>query len=324
MNVLITGGAGFIGSHLADACIARGDAVTVLDDLSTGRLANVARLQAHPRFRFVEGTITDRPLVSKLVGACDQIYHVAAAIGMRLIIDHELHTFWANVRGTEVVLAEAAAQRRRVLFTSTSEFYGLNDHKPSTESDNAVLGATGKSRWSYAYSKAMGEVLAGAYLHEKDLPIVVVRLFNTVGSRQTGRYGMVVPTFVRQALSGEPITVHGDGTQTRSFGDVGQVAKALIALMNDARTTGGTFNVGSDRETLVIDLAHLVKKLTLSSSAITFIPHAAVYGPGFDEIARRVPDLQLLRSTIGFAPDRTIEDILDDVIAEQRRTPAVL
>lgn len=319
MRVLITGGAGFIGSHLADACIARGNDVSVLDDLSTGRRENVAQLQGDPRFRFIEGSITDRSLVSTLIGECDQVYHVAAAIGMRLIVEQTLHTFDANVRGTEAVLAEAAAQGRRLLFTSTSELYGLNDHKPSRESDYAVLGDTAKSRWSYAYSKAIGEVLAGAYRREKSLPVIVARLFNTVGPRQTGRYGMVVPTFVRQALREEPLTVHGDGSQTRCFSDVGQVVDALIALMNHHDALGQTFNVGADRETRIIDLAQRVKALTQSSSEIVFVPHDAVYGPGFDEIPRRVPDVAKLRSLIGFAPERPIDSILGDVINEHRQ-----
>lgn len=319
MKILITGGAGFIGSHLAEACIARGDEVSVLDDLSTGHLKNLEEIHAHKRFRFTEGSITDRQLVSKLVAENDRVYHVAAAIGMQLILKRTLHTFEANVRGTEVVLAEAAAHGRRVLFTSTSEFYGLNEHKPSSEDDLAVLGDTGKSRWSYAYSKAIGEVLAGAYHREKSLPIIVARLFNTVGTRQTGRYGMVVPTFVRQALQGIPLTVHGDGTQTRSFSDVGEVVVTLISLMEHHDAIGHTFNVGSDRETRIIDLAERVKMLTQSKSDVTFVPHDTVYGAGFDEIQRRVPDLARLRSLIGFAPERSIDAILDDVIAEHRQ-----
>ena len=318
MNVLITGGAGFIGSHLVDTCIARGDDVTVLDDLSSGRRENLVRARGLPNFRFVEGSVTDTSLVAEAVGRCDQIYHVAAAVGMRMIIDHTLHTFEVNVRGTEVVFAEAAAQGRRVLFTSTSEVYGLNEHKPSCESDNAVLGDTAGSRWAYAYSKAMGEVLAGAYRRERGLAIVVARLFNTVGPRQTGRYGMVVPTFVRQALGNRPITVHGDGTQTRCFSDVGEVTKALTALMNDAAATGKTRNVGGDHEIRILDLARRVKLLAGSRSDITFVSHRSVYGNGFDEIARRVPDLALLRATIGFAPERGLDEILTSVIAEQR------
>jgi UDP-glucose 4-epimerase len=275
-------------------------------------------LQGHPRFRFTEGSITDRALVSKLVGQADHVYHVAAAIGMRLIIEQTLHTFDANVRGTEVVLAEAAAHGRKILFTSTSEIYGLNEHKPSRETDFAVLGDTGKSRWSYAYSKAMGEVLAGAYRREKALRIVVARLFNTVGTRQTGRYGMVVPTFVQQALQGIPLTVHGDGSQTRCFSDVSQVVAALLALMNHHDAVGQTFNVGADRETRIIDLAQHVKRLTQSPSEITFVPHDTVYGVGFDEIARRVPDVAKLKSLLGFSPERPIDSILADVIAEHR------
>ena len=316
MKTLITGGAGFIGSHIADALIAEGHDVTVLDDLSSGRRENLAALHAHPRFRFVEGSITNRQLVATLIAESDCVFHVAAAIGMRMIIEHTLHTFETNVRGTEIVFAEAAAQGRKVLFTSTSEVYGLNEHKPSCETDRTVLGEPSKSRWSYAYSKAMGEVLAGAYRREMALPVIVARLFNTVGPRQTGRYGMVVPTFIGQALAGAPLTVHGDGTQTRCFSDVGQVVKALIALMDHADAVGQTFNVGADREIPIIELARRVKSLTGSASEITFVSHESVYGAGFDEIARRVPDVAKLRSLIGFSPERSLDAILGDVIAE--------
>ena len=324
MRVLITGGAGFIGSHLADACIERGDEVVVLDDFSTGRIANVERLLSHRRFRLVRGDVANAALVGKLLDDCEAVYHVAARLGMRLVIEHPLSALHSNVAGTEVVLEQAAARRRRVLFTSTSEIYGLNEHKPSRESDLVVLGATSKSRWSYAYSKAMGEVMAMAYHHERGLPVVIARLFNTVGARQTGRYGMVVPTFVRQALAGEPITVHGDGSQSRCFVDVGEVVRGLVALMEHPAAVGEIFNLGSRQEITIRALAERVKAITGTSSEITFVPHDVAYEPGFDEIRRRVPDISKARGLIGFEPRTPIETIIGNVVAEQRWSAAAV
>lgn len=319
MNVLITGGAGFVGSHLADVCMDRGDAVTVLDDLSTGRLENIAHLLERERFRFVQGSIMDAPLVSELVSACDVVYHFAAALGMRIVLASPLRTFETNLLGTGIVLEAAAAHGKRVLFTSTSECYGLNECKPSSETDLCVLGETPKNRWSYAYSKAGGEVLALAYHAERNLPVTIVRLFNTVGPRQTGRYGMVIPTFVRQALAGEPLTVHGDGLQSRCFVDVREIVPALVDLANHPGANGEIFNLGSDREIRIGDLARRVIELTGSRSTMAFLSHESAYEPGFDEIKRRVPDITKARTLIGFDPQIDLDAILQSVIAEQQQ-----
>lgn len=319
MNVLITGGAGFIGSHLADACIGRGDTVTVLDDLSTGRLENIAHLLEDGRFRFVRGSIMDVALVHELVGACDVVYHIAAALGMRLVVASPLRTFETNLLGSGVVFEAAAALGKRVLFTSTSECYGLNERKPSVETDLCVLGETHKNRWSYAYAKAGGEVLAMAYHAERNLPVTIVRLFNTVGPRQTGRYGMVIPTFVRQALGGEPLTVHGDGWQSRCFSDVYEIVPALCALAEHPAAVGEIFNLGNDREVHIGDLARRVIDLTGSKSAMAFVSHDRVYEPGFDEIKRRIPDITKARTLIGFNPQTPLDTILERVIAEHRK-----
>lgn len=324
MNVLITGGAGFIGSHLADACIEQGDTVTVLDDLSTGRIENVAHLLGHSRFRFVDGSITDPVLVDRCVEESDAVYHVAAAVGMRLVVSSPLHTFRTNVGGTQIVLDAAAAYERRVLVISTSELYGLNDSRPTTEEDLCVLGLTEKRRWNYAYTKAAAEVLAMAYYQDRDLPVVIARLFNTVGPRQSGRYGMVIPRFVTQALSGEPLTVHGDGSQTRCFGDVHEIVRGLTGLMLHKRTTGQIYNLGCDREISILDLARRVIALTNSPSRIEYVSHDEVYGPGFDEIMRRRPAIEKARALIGFDPQTGIEEILHGVIAERQQRLAAI
>lgn len=319
MKVLITGGAGFIGSHIADACIAGGDSVVVLDDLSTGRIANIAHLLGHERFQFIEGNIMDARLLERLVNECDEIFHMAAALGMRRVVGIPLQTFKTNVHGTEVVLSAAAAHSRRVLLASTSEIYGLNEHRPTREEDLTVLGLTTKPRWTYAYSKAAAEVLAMAYHHDERLRVTIVRLFNTVGPRQTGRYGMVIPTFVRQALEGEPLTVYGDGSQTRCFGDVHEIARALTMLMHHPLAVGEVFNVGNNREISILELAERIKALTESRSPIVFVPHDEIYGAGFDEIQRRIPDVQKAHDLIGFTPQTDIDTILGNVIAERRQ-----
>jgi UDP-glucose 4-epimerase len=319
VRVLITGGAGFIGSHLADACIRRGDAVCVLDDMSTGRASNIAHLATDPNFQLVEGSITDEALVARLVKDCDAIYHLAASIGMKLVIERPLRTFETNVRGTEVMFAQAAAAGKPVLFASTSEIYGLNEHKPSNEGDLSVLGDTTKKRWNYAYTKAAGEILAMAYHAERNLPVAIIRLFNTVGTRQTGRYGMVVPTFVRQALAGEPLTVHGDGSQTRCFADVTEVVEAIIAVANQPKARGRVVNLGTNNEISIRELALRVKGLTNSPSELVYVPHDVAYEHGFDEIKRRIPDITLARQLVGFDPKAGIDAILHGVIAEQKR-----
>lgn len=324
MKVLITGGAGFIGSHLAEACIRDGHDVCILDDLSSGSLDNVSHLVGNPRFRGVIGKIQDEALVGKSMDECDVVYHLAAAIGMRLILAQPLQTLETNVRGTEVVLAQAAQRRKRILFASTSEVYGLNEHKPSLETDNVVIGASSKVRWTYACSKVLDEFLAFAYHREQALPVTIVRLFNTVGTRQTGRYGMVVPTFIKQALAGEPLTVHGDGLQTRCFADVDEVVDAMIALMSAPASIGEAFNLGTNEETTILDLAKRVKAQTKSSSEIVFVPHDVAYESGFDEIMRRIPDIHKVAALIGFEPRTSLDEILGKVIAEfaRRLVPA--
>lgn len=318
MRVLITGGAGFIGSHLADAYLARGDEVHILDDLSTGSLDNVRHLAGRPSFGSTIGSVEDRPLVSDLVAGCDAVAHLAAAVGVRLIIDSPVRTIETNVRGTEVVLAAADRHRKPVLIASTSEVYGLSEDVPFREDGNLVLGATTKGRWSYACSKAIDEFLALAYCREKGVPAVVVRLFNTVGPRQTGRYGMVIPTFVRQALAGDPITVYGDGTQTRCFGFVGDVVTALVKLLDHPAAVGQVFNVGSDEEVTISAVARAVKDLVGSASEIVTIPYGTAYAAGFEDMPRRVPDLSKIHRLIGYRPTLSLREILRRVIASHR------
>ncbi|MGA3035854.1 MAG: GDP-mannose 4,6-dehydratase [Vulcanimicrobiaceae bacterium] len=324
MRILITGGAGFIGSHLAEACIRDGHNVCILDDLSSGSLENVAHLVGNPRFRGVIGNIQDAELVGKQMDECDIVYHLAAAIGMKLILAQPLQTIETNVRGTEIVLAQAALRNKRLLFASTSEVYGLNEHKPSLETDNVVIGAPSKARWTYAGSKVLDEFLAFAYYREKGLPVTIVRLFNTVGTRQTGRYGMVVPTFIKQALSGEPLTVHGDGQQTRCFADVDEIAAAMIALINNPGAIGEAYNLGTNEETTILNLAKRVIKKTNSKSEIVFVSHDVAYEIGFDEIQRRIPDIRKVAAVTGFSPKTTLDEILGKVIGEftSRLVPA--
>ncbi len=324
MRVLITGGAGFIGSHLADAYIERGDEVCVLDDLSTGSIANIGHLKNHPRFQYTIGSIYNPPLVAELVDACDVVFHLAAAVGVKLIVESPVRTIETNVHGTEVVLAQANKKKKKVLIASTSEVYGVSSQVPFREDGCLVMGATTKCRWSYACSKALDEFLALAYWREKKLPTVIVRLFNTVGPRQTGHYGMVIPTFVKQALAGQPITVHGDGSQSRCFGYVGDVVEALIQLMDHPAAVGEIFNIGSTEEVTIAELAELVKVLTGSPSDIVCVPYTEAYGEGFEDMPRRVPDISKVRALIGFRPRVALEDILKRVIAyfKEHRQPS--
>src|SRR3954470_15646742 len=273
MRVLITGGAGFIGSHLADAYLGRGDEVFVLDDLSTGSIENIRHLKNHPNFRYTIDSVHNAHVVAELVDMCDVVFHLAAAVGVRLIVESPVRTIETNVHGTEVVLAQANKKKKKVLIASTSEVYGLSTDVPFREDGCLVLGPTSKGRWSYACSKAIDEFLALAYWHERKLPTVIVRLFNTVGPRQTGQYGMVVPTFIKQALTSRPITIHGDGTQTRCFTDVGDVVGALIGLMHQPGAVGEVFNIGSSEEVTIEALAERVKGLTGSSSEIVHIAY---------------------------------------------------
>ena len=321
MKVLITGGSGFIGSHLSDALIARGDDVVVLDNLSTGSRDNVRQLQDHPRFRMVVDSVHNADVVAQLVDSCDVIFHLAAAVGVKLIVESPVRTIETNVHGTEMVLAAAARQRKRVLIASTSEVYGLSDQVPFREDGNLVMGATTKGRWSYACSKAIDEFLALAYFREKHLPAVIVRLFNTVGPRQTGRYGMVVPTLVGQALAGEPLTVYGDGKQTRCFGYVGDVVEALVKLMEHPDAPGEVFNLGSTEEVSITALAQRIIALTGSTSKIVYVPYSEAYEAGFEDMPRRVPDTTKAGRFIGFKAKTPLDGILKAVIRDiaQRR-----
>jgi UDP-glucose 4-epimerase len=315
MRVLITGGAGFIGSHLSDAYLERGDEVFVLDDLSTGSIDNIRHLRGNPRFHYTIESVHQAPIVAELVDQCDVVFHLAAAVGVRLIVESPVRTIETNVHGTEVVLAQANKKKKKVLIASTSEVYGLSNQIPFREDGNLVLGPTSKGRWSYACSKAIDEFLALAYWRERKLPTVIVRLFNTVGPRQTGQYGMVVPTFIKQALTGRPITIYGDGSQSRCFGDVSDIVRALMGLMDHSGAVGEVFNIGSSEEVTIRALAERVKSLTGSSSEILSIPYTQAYGEGFEDMPRRVPDISKIGALIGYRPSKSLDQILEGVIA---------
>jgi UDP-glucose 4-epimerase len=315
---LITGGAGFIGSHLADFLLERGENVVLIDNLSTGSYSNLEHLEGRSGLRCYIEDIRHETLIDELIRNCDRVYHLAASVGVRLIIDKPTDSLINNIVGTERVLRSASRYRKPVLITSTSEVYGKSKQDAFSESDDRIMGSTDKSRWGYANSKATDEFLAMAYYQETKLPVAIVRLFNTVGPRQTGQYGMVVPNFVSQALRGLPITVHGDGSQTRCFCHVKDVVPALAEIMTRAGAYGKVFNVGSNSEISIRDLANLVVKKTGSTSEISFIPYEEAYPQGFEDMQRRVPDLRRVSSLIGFRPTRTLDDILEDVIQEQR------
>jgi len=314
LRVLITGGAGFIGSHLADAYLQRGDEVFVIDDLSTGSIENIRHLKDRPRFHYTIENVHKQPVTAELVDQCDVIFHLAAAVGVKLIVESPVRTIETNVHGTEVVLALANKKKKKVLIASTSEVYGLSNEVPFREDGNLVMGATTKGRWSYACSKAIDEFLALAYWREKKLPTIVVRLFNTVGPRQTGQYGMVIPTFVKQALAGRPITVYGDGKQSRCFCYVGDVVGALMRLMDESKAVGEVFNVGSNQEITILELAEKVKELTRSNSEITFTPYDEAYEEGFEDMPRRIPDISKVNRLVGFKPEMNLQGILRTVI----------
>ena len=314
MRVLITGGAGFIGSHLCDAYLQRGDEVFVIDDLSTGSIENIRHLKDNPRFHYTIENVQNQPVTAELVDQCDVIFHLAAAVGVKLIVESPVRTIETNVHGTEVVLSLANKKKKKVLIASTSEVYGLSAEVPFREDGNLVMGATTKGRWSYACSKAIDEFLALAYWREKKLPTVIVRLFNTVGPRQTGQYGMVIPTFVKQALAGRPVTVFGDGNQSRCFCYVGDVVGALMKLMDDEKAVGEVFNVGSNQEITIMDLARKVKELTNSESEIAYVPYDEAYEEGFEDMPRRIPDISKVNALVGFRPEMTLEGILKSVI----------
>jgi len=318
MRALLTGGAGFVGSHLAEALLAQGHRVAVVDDLSTGSMENIAHLKGRPGFEYVIDTVMNDPLMGELVDRADVVFHLAAAVGVKLIVEAPVRTIETNVHGTEVVLKHASKKGKLVVIFSTSEVYGKSTAVPFREDADLVLGPTVKHRWAYACSKALDEFLALAYFRERGLPVIVVRLFNTVGPRQTGRYGMVIPTFVRQAIAGEPITVYGDGRQSRSFTDVSDVVSGLVALAAEPRAVGQVFNIGNTEEISITALAERVRALTSSSSEIAFIPYDQAYEAGFEDMPRRVPDLSKIHALVGYRPTLGLEDILHRVIAHTR------
>ena len=314
MRILITGGAGFVGSHLAEALLDRGDEVFVLDNLSTGSIDNITHLKGHPRFHYRIDTVTNEPLLAELVDACDAVVHLAAAVGVKLIVEAPVHTIETNVHGTEVVLKHANKKKKLVLVASTSEVYGKSVEVPFSEDADLVLGPTAKHRWAYACSKMIDEFLALAYWKERRLPVIIVRLFNTVGPRQTGQYGMVIPTFVRQALAGQPITVYGDGTQSRSFTYVGDVVRAMVALIDEPAAVGQVFNIGNGKEISINALAAKVKALTGSTSEIVRIPYDQAYEAGFEDMPRRVPNIEKIRQLVGYEPTVELDEILTRVV----------
>jgi UDP-glucose 4-epimerase len=316
MKALITGGAGFVGSHLAEALLGRGDEVHVVDNLSTGSIENIEHLKENPLFHYTIDSVLNEPILAELVDRVEVVFHLAAAVGVRLIVESPVNTIETNVHGTEMVLKLANKKRKKVLLTSTSEVYGKATAVPFREDGDLVLGPTTKGRWSYACSKAIDEFLGLAYHKERRLPVVVARLFNTVGPRQTGRYGMVVPNFVRQALRGHPIAVFGDGTQTRCFTYVTDVVGQLIALAEEPRAVGEVWNIGNDREEVrILDLARRVVQRTASKSAIELVPYDRAYEEGFEDMLRRVPDLSKLRALTGYEPKVHLDEILDRVVA---------
>ncbi len=317
MRALLTGGAGFVGSHLAEALLEQGHTVEVIDDLSTGSLDNIAHLVDRPGFRYTIDTVMNQALVGEMVDRADIVFHLAAAVGVKLIVEAPVRTIETNVHGTESVLKQARRGGTRVVIFSTSEVYGKSTAVPFSETADLVMGPTSKHRWAYACSKALDEFLALAYFREYQLPVVVVRLFNTVGPRQTGRYGMVIPTFVAQALSGEPITVFGDGTQSRAFTYVGDVVTGLLRLAVAPNVTGEVFNIGNSEEISMLALARKVKAMTGSASEIVLVPYDKAYEAGFEDMPRRVPDLRKIHAAVGYAPTVGLDDILRRVIEHE-------
>jgi UDP-glucose 4-epimerase len=322
MTALVTGGAGFIGSHLSEALVARGERVIILDDLSTGSVNNVRHLRNHPLVDCYFESMMERSLLCELVDGADVVYHLAAAVGVRRIIESPVRTIETNVKGTELVLECASKKKKTVFIASTSEVYGKNVHAAFREDDDIVLGPSSRSRWSYATSKLLDEFLALAYWKEKNVPVVIGRLFNTVGPRQTGRYGMVLPTFVRQALDGDPLTVFGDGRQTRCFGYVKDVVEAILRLVSRPAAVGEVVNLGNDEEISMEGLARMVKERTQSVSPIQFVSYDQAYAPGFEDMQRRVPSLEKLVLLTGFRPTTKLKEIVDEVIAYFRTLKA--
>ena len=323
MKIMITGGAGFIGSHLTDALVGRGDEVLVLDDLSTGRKENLEAALATGQVELVEGSVLDNDVVLDVMRDCDACMHLASAVGVKLIVDRPVDTLLRNVRGNDIVISAAAALDRRLLFTSTSEVYGKNNGAALDEDSDRILGSPFKSRWSYSTAKAFGEALANGYHTELGAQNIVVRLFNTVGPRQTGRYGMVLPSFVRQAVAGKDVTVYGDGRQSRCFAHVADTVRALLLLLDSDGAVGKVFNTGSSTEVSIGDLAERVIERSGSRSQVRLVPYEEAYEEGFEELGRRKPDTTLLNDLTGWAPTRTVEDAIDDVIAfERAKLPA--
>jgi UDP-glucose 4-epimerase len=314
MRVLITGGAGFVGSHLAEALLERGDEVFVIDNLSTGSIDNIVHLKGQRKFHYTIDTVTNEPVLAELLDRCDVVVHLAAAVGVKLIVEAPVHTIETNVHGTEVVLKHANKKKKLVVLASTSEVYGKSATVPFREDADLVLGPTQKHRWAYACSKMIDEFLALAYWKERKLPVIIVRLFNTVGPRQTGQYGMVVPTFVRQALAGHPITIFGEGTQSRSFTYVGDVVRAMVALMNEPRAVGQVFNIGNVGEISIGDLAERVRTLAGSNSEIVRIPYEQAYEAGFEDMPRRVPDISKIQALVKYEPTVELDEIITRVI----------
>jgi UDP-glucose 4-epimerase len=314
VRALITGGAGFIGSHLSEALLAAGHQVLIIDDLSTGSFENIAHLKGRKGFEYYIDTVDNEPLLAELIDRSDVVFHFAAAVGVKLIVEQPVRTIETNVHGTEVVLKHANKKKKLVVIASTSEVYGKSEDVPFREDSDLVMGPTPKHRWAYACSKAIDEFLALAYWKERKLPVIIVRFFNTVGPRQTGQYGMVIPNFVRQALAGEPITVFGDGTQTRSFGHVADIVGALLKLVVEPKAIGEVINIGNTEEVSMLTLAERVRVLTGSTSSITLVPYDKAYESGFEDMPRRVPDLTKIAGLIGYRPRHSLDDILQQVI----------
>ncbi len=319
MRALITGGAGFIGSHLSEALLDEGHGVLILDNLSTGAMSNIAHLKGRAEFEYFIDTVENEPLLAELIDRSDVVFHLAAAVGVKLIVEQPVHTIETNVHGTEVVLKHANKKKKLVVIASTSEVYGKSVDVPFREDSDLVMGPTPKHRWAYACSKAIDEFLALAYWKERKLPVIIVRFFNTVGPRQSGQYGMVIPNFVRQALAGEPITVFGDGRQSRSFTHVTDVVGALLKLVAEPAAIGQVINIGSTQEVTIGRLAERIRELTDSASPIRFIPYDEAYESGFEDMPRRVPDLTKVHAMIGYEPQHTLDDILVQVIDYFRR-----
>ena len=318
MKVLVTGGAGFIGSHLSEALLERGDEVWALDDLSTGRVENLRSFERNPRFRFLEGTVLDSSTIHGLVAQCDRIYHLAAAVGVKYVLENPLRSLLTNIRGTEVVMEACAQHGRRVLVFSSSEVYGKGISVPFAEGDDRVMGPTDKLRWSYACGKAVDECIAQAYWQQQQVPVTVVRCFNTCGPRQTGAYGMVIPNMVLRALRGEPILVYGDGEQSRCFSAVSDVVRGAMLLADSKPAEGEIFNIGTDQEVTVRQLAERVRARCASSSPIELVPYEQIYGKSFEDMRRRVPDLRKIQRFVGYRPEVGLDELLDSVIRDIR------